>query len=433
VSLRALTRRLEERFRAVTFARTMLPTVGALGLQLVAFAVTARALGVEQFGRYTAILAIAAVGVELTGLGSMDLLVRAVARDATRFSRYFGHMILSLAGTWPLTVLVGTVVASEVLHIELAAAWVGLAIGAEVLLGRLPASLEMIMVAHGDTVRAGWLRLGNVLMRLAAATLYFVLLGQHGLQGWILVLACVAVVVTLACHWMASRLYGRADLWFARQELGDGALLCLTQAAASMQSNMDRMVLTRFASASEVGAYGAAGRMLQLGLFPLQVATRITYPKFFRPERQGLALGRAFAIRLIPPMLAVGALSALCVAAAAWVIPVVLGPQYQASVEMSMWLALALPFIAVQTPPADALVAANLHSVRAMIYAASSLGFGFVLLLGARLMGPQGVVAAFIAGHAMLAAALWLAAFLARERMNPQPSSEAVSLEKTPS
>lgn len=407
--------RLEQRFRILTFAHTMLPTMAALGMQLVAFALTARGLGVEQFGRYTAVLAVAAVGVELTGLGGMDLLVRAVARDHQRFGRYFGHMILSLLATWPLIVILGLAVCLWVMQLDLPAVWVAVALGAEILLSRLPASLEMIMVAHGDTVRAGWVRLANVLVRLATAALYFLIFSQHDLYGWILALAVAAVFVTVACHQVATRIYGRATWWWARDELGTGAVLCLTQVSASMQNNLDRMVLTRFASASDVGAYAAATRMLQLGLFPLQVATRITYPKFFAPERQGLARGRAYALKLVPPMLGVGLFSAGVVAAVSWVIPAVLGQQYAASVSTSMWLALALPFIAMQTPPADALVAAHLHSVRALIYGMASISFGFILLAGARLAGPQGLVAAFITGHMLLAAALWLAAYRARD------------------
>lgn len=425
MGLRQTLERLEQRFRVLTFAHTMLPTMAALGMQLVAFALTARGLGVEQFGRYTAVLAVAAVGVELAGLGSMDLLVRAVARDAQRFSRYFGHMMLALLATWPLIVGAGLAICLWVMHLEMPALWIAVALGSEVILGRLPGSLEMIMVAHGDTVRAGWVRLANVLVRLGAAALYFLALGRQDLSGWIFTLAVASVLVAVACHQVATRLYGRATWWWARDEIGAGTVLCLTHVSASMQNNLDRMVLTRFASASDVGAYAAATRMLQLGLFPLQVATRITYPKFFSAERQGLARGRAYALRLVPPMLGVGLLAAAMVAAVAWIIPTVLGSQYQSSVSTSMWLALALPFIAMQTPPADALVAANLHAVRAAIYGTASISFGFILLAGARLAGPHGLVAAFIAGHVLLAAALWLAAYAAREPATATPPASS--------
>jgi O-antigen/teichoic acid export membrane protein len=404
--------RLEQRFRMLTFLHTMVPTVAALGVQLLAFAATARGLGVEQFGRYTGVLAVAAVGVELAGLGTMDILVRAVARDKSRFSRYFGHMIIMLLASWPVIVLAGALVALWLMGLALPWPWLLAALAAEVLLGRVPANLEMMMVAHSDTVKAGWVRFVGAAARLAAAAIYFLLLDLHTLTGWITTLCITAAVVTTASFLWARLSYGPATRWFAKDEVGAGIVFCLTHVSSSVQNNLDRMLLTRFASSSDVGAYGAATRVLQLGTFPLQVATRITYPRFFAPENEGLARGRALARRLVAPMLGLGVVSALGVMAAALAIPHILGRDFDGSVQATMILAWALPFIALQTPPADALVAAGLHSVRAVIQWIASLSFGLALLIGVHLAGTTGLVLAYVFAQALLALVLWLAAHL---------------------
>src|SRR5689334_13263064 len=125
----------------MTFARTMVPTMGALALQFVTFAITARGLGVEQFGRYTALLAIVGIAVELVGLGGADILVRAVAREREAFRRYYGNMLLLGALTTPLVVAVGVAVAVGAMQTTVA--WLPLvaALVAEILIARMSASL----------------------------------------------------------------------------------------------------------------------------------------------------------------------------------------------------------------------------------------------------------------------------------------------------
>ena len=401
---------MESRFKLLTFVRTMLPMFGALGLQLLAFTITARWLGVEQFGHYTAVLAVAAIGVDLVGLGDIDLLARAVAGVRSKFPHYFGHMMAMMALTWPAVILLGTALIIGPMTLALPAYLVAAALAAEILMGRAFATLEMMMVAHTDAERAGWTRLAAALVRLSAATCYFVIAGEHGLRGWIFTLCITSLLVAVASYQTARHYYGKPKTWLARAELGAGIVFCLTRVASGMQNNIDRIVLSRFASPADVGTYGAATRVLQIGLFPLQVATRITYPRFFAPEHRGLANGRILAMKLTVPMLAIGIVSALGVAAASLLIPALLGAQFQNSIRASMVLALAIPFIAIQTPPADALVAANRHSMRAIMYGGASVSIGFVLLIGAKLAGSLGLAAAFVVAQAMLAAALWCAA-----------------------
>ncbi|EJN08085.1 oligosaccharide flippase family protein, partial [Herbaspirillum sp. YR522] len=208
-SAAGLLARLEAKFRLWTIVSTMVPTMGALGLQLVTFAITARGLGVEQFGRYTALLAIVAVGVELIGMGGADLLVRAVSRDKSRFATYYGNMLLSIAITLPIAVLVGTLVATGVMRVEVDLPFIVVALFAEIGLARVSASTELVMVAHGHTARAGWVRVATVVARLAVALAFFMVLQRSALDDWILFLTVQSVLMMLFYGWLGGRLYGR--------------------------------------------------------------------------------------------------------------------------------------------------------------------------------------------------------------------------------
>ncbi|MYN29068.1 lipopolysaccharide biosynthesis protein [Duganella levis] len=411
---------LEARFRVLTFARTMVPTMGALALQFVTFAITARGLGVEQFGRYTALLAIVGIGVELTGLGGADLLVRAVSRDRTAFPRYYGNMLLLGALTTPIVVALGVAVAVGAMQTTVG--WLPLitALLAEIVIARMSASLELVMVAHGHTVRAGWVRMTTVVVRLLLAVAYFMLFGWHELDSWIAVVCAQSLVLTAVYVGIGARLYGRPVWQLLQHEMGGGLSFCITQTARSAQSNLDRMVLSRYADDATLGLYGAASRFMQLGMFPLQVVTRIIYPNYFVHGKEGIAASRRYAIRMTPLLFGVGVLSGGAVALAALLAPYALGKGYEGSTAVTLGLACALPFMALQYPAADALTGAGRQSLRALIYSLSAVGFGFVLLGGAYLGGIRGVVLAFLLGHLLLALIFWAVALLCRDSQPAQ-------------
>ncbi|MBO9535876.1 lipopolysaccharide biosynthesis protein [Herbaspirillum sp.] len=406
---------LESRFRIWTIASTMVPTMGALGLQLVTFALTARGLGVEQFGRYTALLAVVAVGVEAIGMGGADLLVRAVSRNKEAFGTYYGNMLLGIALTLPVAVLAGTLVAAGILRVEVALPFIALALFAEIGLARVSASTELAMVAHAQTARAGWVRVATVVARLVAALLFFIVLERHALDEWIVCLSVQSVAMMAFYAWLGARLYGAPRWVLLGGEMKSGFLFCANQGARAMQSNLDRMVLSRFADAYSLGVYGAASRILQLGLFPMQVMTRIFYPKFFQHGANGMAASRAYALRVAPALFGAGVLSGAMVACAALLAPHVLGRDFAGSVEVTAGLALSLPFIALQYPAADALTGAGRQGIRAVIYGVAAVGFGFVLVAGVWLKGVPGLIGAFVFAQFLLAAILWGAAFRCKD------------------
>jgi O-antigen/teichoic acid export membrane protein len=406
---------LEQRFKLLTFITTMVPTMGALGLQFVTFAITARGLGVEQFGRYTALLAVVGIGVELAGLGGADVLVRAVARDRTRFKAYYGNMLVLIGASLPVVVALGVAVIAGVMQSSLSLLLIVVALCAEIAVSRMSASLELVMVAHNHTARAGWVRMSTVVVRLVLAAVYFVLCDMRALDDWIWLVLAQSMLVTVVYVILGARLYGKPVWRVLPDELGGGTLFCITQSARSMQSNLDRIVLSRYADEAVVGLYGAASRFLQLGQFPLQVVTRILYPKYFVHGANGIAASRRYALSVTPALLGVGVLSGLGVAVAALLAPKVLGAEYGGSVMLTASLAFSLPLMALQYPAADALTGGGRQGLRAIIYSLASVGFGFVLLGGVRLGGTQGLVWAFLVGHLLLALVLWTAAFMVRD------------------
>jgi O-antigen/teichoic acid export membrane protein len=418
---------------ARTFAGALLPTVAALAVQLVAFAIVARGLGVEAFGAYTAAVALAVIGVECVGLGGGDLLVRGTARDAARFRFYYGNMLLLAGATFPLVVGGGTWIAYSFMDTRLSLASIVLVLAGEIAVGRAASSLELVMVAHRHTVRAGWLRLTTASLRLALAGAFFILLGQSKLDTWIMAASVQAALTAFGYILLGARLYGRPLPTLLSSELPAGATFCLNQISRASQGNIDRIVLSRFAEAATVGVYGAASRVLALGLFPLQVVTRMTYANYFLHGRNGMKASRRYALRVSPVMLATGLAASGAVALAGACAPWILGEDFAGMSRLAALLSLALPLIALQYPAADALTGAGRQGVRAMISVAAAIGFGFIMALGARIGGSDGLAAAFVIGHGVFAAALWTAACLAKDPGEPADERPEAMPEPSPS
>jgi len=290
----------------------------------------------------------------------------------------------------------------------------------EVALNRIAASVELIMVAHRHTVRAGWIRLTTASLRMFLALGFFLVLGLHDLNGWIEAAFVQCAVTAIVYVGLVVRLYGRPHFVLKRQEWKAGGAFCVNQAARASQGNFDRIILGRFADAASVGIYGAASRVLALGLFPLQVVTRITYPNFFVHGKGGLAASRSYALKITPMLFGVGIASSVAVAAAGYLAPFALGRDFASMANISALLGLALPLIALQYPPADALTGAGKQGIRAFISLCATFGFGMLMALGVKLAGVPGLVAAFLASHACLAAAMWLAAFFVQDKAAPE-------------
>ncbi|MET0546694.1 MAG: lipopolysaccharide biosynthesis protein [Caulobacterales bacterium] len=391
------------------FVRALIPTAASLAIQFAAFAITARGLGIEEFGRYAVILGLAAIGLELVGLGGADLLVRGVSRDRSQAGPLFGQMLTLIALSLPVVTLLGWWIATAHLESSIAPSLILVAIAGELLIGRIASSTELMMVAHGDTFLAACVRFCTAFVRFLTAAIYFSL-GKL-LEGWILAAFAQALLLSIIYVGLAAYRYGRPRFSLKFQHWRDGLAFSANQTARASQSNLDRVILSKFATDAVLGAYSAGSRFLQLGLFPLQVVTRILYPNFFVHGEKGIGAARAYAVRCLPALLAAGIGGGLAVAVAGYFAPTILGQEFAASRHFSMLLSLCMPFIALQYLAADTLTGAGFQHIRAVVFGVAAIAFGLIMASGAALGGVNGVLAALIGAHAILAAILWAIAW----------------------
>jgi O-antigen/teichoic acid export membrane protein len=398
------------------FAISIVPTALALVLQLGTFVLMGRALGAAQFGALSACLALAAVFVEVVGLGSADILVRAVVTRPDRFADYFGNTLCLTALSLPPAVAIAGVIALKGFGLAIAPVALFAILASEILNSRISATVENVCVAHRDVAYGSYVRLTTASARFALAAAALGLFHVHSLQTWIWCCVVQSGVTAAGFVVLAARLYGRPRAHLALPEFGVGLLFATNQTARAAQGNLDRAFMLTVSTGELLGSYAAASRIIQLALFPVQIANRILYPRFFAKGAEGgIAATRKFALACAPILFALGAACGVAVAVAALGAPMVLGAGFRSATPICIGLALALPLVAIQYPPADALTGSGRQGARTLIFTVLSIAFSLGLAAGARFGGLNGLIGAFVGGQAVIAACLWTLVFLVRD------------------
>lgn len=393
-----------------TFVFSLIPVFFALGVQLIGFVLMAKYLGPAAFGELTVIISIAAIAIELTGLGAGDLMIRAVARRPEAFCGYFGNAAVLGAATGLVAIALSIGVAS-ILVPSVTLGTIVIVISSEVIVGRISAFGEQVAISHSNVVRASVYRSVAALARLFFVAVAIFGMRHFSLDTWSWFACANAAAVSSVILFDVVRLYGRPTLWLAWKELLDGSYFALNQIARASQSNLDRLFLAQTASPAVIGNYGAAARLVQVGIVPMQIITRMYYPKFFVFSEKGPAAVRAYALRSAIPMLAVSILSAGAISSGAIFIPWLLGQGYADSVNATIALAWTLPLVGIQYPAADALTVLSFQGLRTAIYLTSVLCSSALLAIAAYFGGVGTIIAAVYLANAVFVVLLWAMMF----------------------
>jgi O-antigen/teichoic acid export membrane protein len=157
----------------------------------------------------------------------------------------------------------------------------------EILIGRAVAAVELAVLAHGHAVRASWVRLSTIIARALTAAVVFVILRHDSVAAWALATLVQSIVCALALLAAARALYGPPRLRFDASEIGFGLLLMVNQVSRSLNSNIDRIVLSLFLAPAALGVYASGTRLQMVNGILNHAATRLFYVRFFRAGAAG--------------------------------------------------------------------------------------------------------------------------------------------------
>jgi O-antigen/teichoic acid export membrane protein len=336
-------------WRPGKLAKGTLAMTAGLGLrtlgQAAVFLIVARVLGVEAYGAYSAVLALAMTTGGFVSLGAAVIMLRETARD-----------IDSFAESWGRTLAAWTVTAPMLFAIYLSLAWAILPGGtgwiivvclgaAEILFAPLTQATIQAYQGHERIGRAARIVLAPILPRLAAATmlpLVLILAPSMRLPIWTalyLLATAVATVYTLRLlqHDFGLRL---AVHWRGlAQVLREGWPFAVGSAAQKVYVDIDKLMLARMTTLETTGAYSAAYRVVDMANVPLISFFAAAAPRFFRTGGDGARCAIRYAWRMLPLPLLYALAVSVGLYLMARLLPWVLGAGFAQAVEVLSWLA----------------------------------------------------------------------------------------------
>lgn len=388
----------------------MIGMVLRIGLQAAYFVVVARTLGVNDFGAFSAIVALAAIMAPFSTLGSGNLFTKHVRRDRS-----------SAGAKWSLAIMV-TLVSGICLTglLTLLGPWVAppsvpwmaiLLVGlTDLLLSRIVDIAGQAHLAMGSASRMAFLPVGLVSIRLVAALVLAAGPWEPSPLSWAALYLASTIPVAAIALYLTRRLVGRASASLRDfvSDWREGIYFSVSLSAQSIYNDIDKVMLGRLSSLQATGVYTAAYRIVDVACAPMRGIFAAAYPRFFDYQAGGIRATLAFTRRLAAPVISVAAAASLGLFACADLAPLILGAEYVKVVGTLRALAFLPILKAVQTLAADTLTGAGFQGSRASIQVAVA-----VLNIGANLVlipiySLQGAVAATLGCDAVLAIALWI-------------------------
>ncbi len=362
---------------------------------LANFLILARIFGPADYGVVAAALALVMMAGPLVALGADKLVVRDIAQSLRSPAE-------ALTGGL-LTVQIGAVVASVALLAlrplllpQAPPELIGALVIAELVIGAASACCSAAYWAVGR-VRAGALTTATTTAAKIGAVLVFAVTGGGSPVRWGYLYAVAAVLAGVPVVWWAYRRLGRPAIgdYSLRARVREGLAYSANISATIGHNDADKILLVRAGYGTEAGLYSIAYRIATMAWLPVLAVLQANLPRFFElGGTDGLTATKAHARRLLGPLLIYGVVATIAVIAAAPLVPLVVGAEYQGAVYILMLLAPLTLVKVAQYVPGDALTGAGRQGVRsACVVAALVVNLAINLLF----IPSHGLAAALVA------------------------------------
>jgi len=389
-----------------------------LVIQALYFVLIARSLGAVNYGAFVGVVALVGIVYPFATLGSGNLLVKNVSRDANLFGWCWGRALA-------ITAVSSSVLFSAVLFLSHFA-----------LPGSIPFRL-VILVAGSDLFglsiiqlcsqafqtfeRLNWTATITVMGSASRLTGALVLVALHhhpsALQWGYLYFCSTWVVATAALVLVFMKLGApRFRLGKSVSEMQEGFYFSAGLSAQTIYNDIDKTMLARLGTLEAAGIYGAAYRLIDVTFVPIQSLLAAAYPNFFRTGLAGISATLGYARQLVWGALAYSIAACVAILLCAGIVPIILGPEYNATAEALRWLALLPVLKVLHYFLSDSLTGAGYQGVRTGIQAGVALFNVLINLWIIPAYSWRGAAWSSIASDALLTCSIGAAAYVLARR-----------------
>lgn len=357
--------------------------VATLGSMMVTFVLLGRSLGAEGYGSYVAVYAIAGPLVTLAGPGVTLTLLQRVVRDRE-----------PLGATARSCVSLTLVLGSALMVVGVALAhWIvdDLATVAKVAILLTEFILTPLLQIGATTVQAASSFVGTAQIRIVVAVTKVAIVVTLSVLGSLTIvnLSIVSLVSTTVLAGLVLRGVGkRYGFRFTpgairRRHVSTNMAYSVGIFGASLNNEGDKTVLAANGFTRDTGLYGAATRIINMGLIPVSSLVAASHRRFLEHEEgvKGQHVRRA--ARFTRPAACYALGLCLIVIAGAQFLPILLGDDFEDSVRMVRWLAPVMVIRSLSIFPLNALMGLGhvyLRSTVIIVNALAALGLYIVLI-----------------------------------------------------
>nr|BAL55763.1 polysaccharide biosynthesis protein [uncultured Gammaproteobacteria bacterium] len=303
--------------------------------QAVVFLLIARLLGVDAYGAYSAVLALAMALSWFVGLGASGIMLRDTARDARAFEQAWGRTLAAFLVSAPVVLFLYGLLAwlffPDAIH------WtVVICLGiAEILLSPILQAATHAYQGHERMGRAARMQMVPIVSRVGVTAVLLIgaswLHWFEPLRLWGVLYLLAAIVAAGYALWRLRRDFGLGfmPIWSGLGlSLRDGWPYALASFSGKVYADIDKLMLARLASLEATGVYSAAHRFVDMAGIPLAGLYSASVTRFFRAGDQGIQPAIRYTLRLLPVPLGYAVLAGGVFSLLADFLPWVLGPEY---------------------------------------------------------------------------------------------------------
>jgi O-antigen/teichoic acid export membrane protein len=395
----------------------------------VYFVVIARALGVEQYGAFVAVLAVVSILGPLSPLGTGFVLLQNVARNVDRLPTAWGNSILVTGlGGIVLTLLL-MAFHSFVFPASISVLVIGLTGLAQIPLFFLAETACQAFQAFERLHRAALIYILGNLTKLIAAILLTVTIQSPSVLEWSVLYFVSCLLTAIIAMALVHRELGAPRLARSRitKEMSDGAYFAVGTTTQVSYNEIDKAMLARLSTLEAAGIYAASQRLIDFSLAPIRSVSLAALARFFQHGAHGIRGSVGFARRVAPVALGYALGVGILLFVSAPLVPLLLGADYQPAVDVIRWLSV-IPFLsALHTLSGDALTGAGYQRIRtyALLLAAITNALANLWLIPR--YSWRGAAWTRIATEAMLVCLLWVLTWhsyrLRAPHSAPQPTT----------
>lgn len=378
-------------------------------IQAAYFIIIARALGADQWGAFSGVVAMVAILAPFSSWGTETILVKQVARNPALFSTYWGNTLLMTFASGITLLVFAQIIGYLVLPKSISPLVIFLISLSDLICLRLIDAATKAFLAVDKLNRNAQINIFFSLKNLFAAVLLITVFPHPTVLEWSFLYLVSTAIAAFQCVSMVNSIISKPqpNPALIPSDIKEGFYFSIGLSSLTISNDIDKTMLASLSTLSATGIYAAAYRILFVVLVPIQSVMAAGYARFFRHGEKGIHGSLSFAWRLIPFATLYATVCAIGLMVFAPIIPYILGDEYKDAIGAVRWLSPLLILKSLSYFGADTLTGADLQGVRSAIQVVIAI-LNFILNLWLiPTFSWRGAAWATLVSDGLLAIAIW--------------------------